>query len=191
MMENNVYKNYSTRDKASEINHNSSIYGTFAEIGAGQEVAASFFKAGHASGTIAKTMSAYDMTFSDAIYGPANRYVSRKRLECMLSKEYHLLTRRLTTRRKRSTFFAFANTVKTGQGDTPGEGWVGVRFQLHANSEPNECIIHVVMKDKDIRGATRGLGDHWREFIVRLLLPQPSSRCDDTLFDRQCAKKAD
>ena len=151
-MENNVYKNYSTRDKASEINHNSSIYGTFAEIGAGQEVAASFFKAGHASGTIAKTMSAYDMTFSDAIYGPATRYVSRKRLECMLAKEYHLLTRRLTTRRKRSTFFAFANTVKTGQGDKHGEGWVGVRFQLHANSEPNECIIHVVMKDKDIRG---------------------------------------
>ena len=140
-----------TKGKALRLNLNEKIYGTLAEIGAGQEVAMNFFKAGGASGTIAKTMSAYDMTFSDAIYGESERYVCQEKLYKMLDKEYSLLSERLHLRGKRSNFFAYANTVealnykKTNQG----HGWIGLRFQLHPHSEPNDCIIHVVLKDND------------------------------------------
>lgn len=142
------------RLKALQINLNPLTYGTFAEIGAGQEVAALFFKAGAASGTIAKTMSAYDMTFSDAIYGKeeSGRYVCESRLNKMLNKEYSLLLERLKGVRPADTlFFSFANTVvclnfnKTNQG----HGWLGVRFQLEPDSEPNELIVHVRMLDSD------------------------------------------
>lgn len=142
------------RHKALHINLDTRTYGTFAEIGAGQEVAALFFKAGAASGTIAKTMSAYDMTFSDAIYGKeeSGRYVCESRLNKMLNKEYSLLEERLKAVRPPETlFFAMANTVvclnfkKTNQG----HGWLGVRFQLEPNSPPNDLIVHVRMLDTD------------------------------------------
>lgn len=145
------FEKLTTKGKALKLNLNEKIYGTLAEIGAGQEVAMNFFKVGGASGTIAKTMSAYDMTFSDAIYGESERYVCQEKLYKMLDKEYSLLSERLHMRSKRTKFFAFANTVeslnykKTNQG----HGWIGLRFQLHPNTEPNDCIIHVVLKDND------------------------------------------
>src|SRR5213079_3734948 len=101
-----------THQKALHINVDASTYGTFAEIGAGQEVARWFFRVGGAAGTIAKTISAYDMTVSDAIYGPADRYVSRHRLQTMLDHEYHLLEERLKDKRGSTTrFFVYADTV--------------------------------------------------------------------------------
>src|SRR5438093_7587703 len=104
----------STHQKALQINLDPSKYGTFAEIGAGQEVARCFFRVGGASGTVAKTISAYDMAVSDAIYGPCERYVSRKRLQAMLDYEFDLLLQRLDkSRGDKSTFFVFANTVAT------------------------------------------------------------------------------
>jgi hypothetical protein len=144
----------STRQKALKINLDPSIYGSFAEIGAGQETAAIFFKAGGASGTVAKTMSAYDMTFSDAIYGKedSGRYVCEPRLMKMLAKEYSLLEMRLGEQRgEKTTFFAFANTVTTINFSKTvlGQGWLGVRFQLSPQSPPNDVILHVRMKDPD------------------------------------------
>lgn len=145
------HRRLTTKEKALELNLNERIYGTLAEIGAGQEVAANFFRAGAASGTIAKTMSAYDMNFSDAIYGPTDRYVCEDKLLKMLDKEYSLLSKRLQVRGKRSNFFAYANTVETlnYQKTNRGHGWIGLRFQLHPNTEPNDCIMHVVLKDND------------------------------------------
>src|SRR3989440_10169256 len=103
-----------TSQKAQRINHDARRYGTFAEIGAGQEVARWFFRAGGAAGTVAKTISAYDMAVSDAIYGPTDRYVSRQRLRAMLDYEYDLLLKRLKEKRgSKTAFFAFANTVAT------------------------------------------------------------------------------
>src|SRR6202142_1899756 len=122
----------STTLKARTFNLDKSRYGTFAEIGAGQEVAREFFHAGGASGTIAKSISAYDMTFSDAIYGKAPRYVSRERLGLMLDHEYGLLVERLSAiRGDRTNFFVFADTVATGnhQGTNEAHGWLGIRFQ--------------------------------------------------------------
>ncbi len=149
-----------TKEKALKINLNPLYYGSFAEIGAGQEVADHFFKAGGASGTIAKTMSAYDMQFSDAIYGKTRRYVSRERLNTMLDHEYTLLHERLRERKDRTCFFAFANTVealnfrKTNQG----HGWIGLRFQLTPNSEPNMAEIHVVLKDTEALWQQEAIG---------------------------------
>ena len=100
--------------KAARINRDAGKYGTFAEIGAGQEVARWFFHVGGAAGTVAKTISAYDMEVSDAIYGPSDRYVSRRRLKAMLDYEFDLLLQRLTkSRGDKCSFFAFANTVAT------------------------------------------------------------------------------
>ena len=118
--------NIGTKQKALAINLDPKIYGSFAEIGAGQDVAANFFKAGASSGTIAKTMSAYDMTFSDAIYGvqQVRRYVSEQRLISMLDHEYGLLLERLKeTRGAKTAFFVFANTVATKRDG--GNGWLG------------------------------------------------------------------
>ncbi|MEM9896812.1 MAG: TonB-dependent receptor [Bacteroidota bacterium] len=153
-------KKLTTKEKALQLNLNSRIYGTVAEIGGGQEVAAYFFKAGAASGTIAKTMSAYDMTFSDAIYGKCARYVSKEKLLRMLDREYSLLDQRLTQRAKKSTFFAYANTVETINYDrsNSGHGWMGIRFQKHATTSPNECIIHVSLKDNDAEWQQQVLG---------------------------------
>ena len=138
--------------KALQINLDALRYGTFAEIGAGQEVARRFFRVGAASGTVAKTMSAYDMTFSDAIYGPSPRYVSRQRLMTMLEHEYQLLIERLQDQRgARTSFFVFANTVAARSYTFPGEshGWLGIRFQTHPRAEPNTIVIHVRMLDRD------------------------------------------
>lgn len=142
------------KQKALRINLNKQIYGSFAEIGAGQEVAANFFKAGGASNTIAKTMSAYDMIFSDAIYGVTKdkRYVSETRLNSMLEHEYKLLIERLDKDRgDKTTFFAFSNTVAALNYRKTNEahGWMGVRFQLTPGGEYNEVILHMKMLDNE------------------------------------------
>ena len=150
----------STKEKALQVNLSDDIYGSFAEIGAGQEVAANFFKAGGASGTIAKTMSAYDMSFSDAIYGQSERYVSEPRLLKMLQKEYRLLSERLPHRAPNTRFFAFANTVEALNYERTNQphGWVGVRFQGTPGEDYNECIIHVKMHDNDALLQQHALG---------------------------------
>ncbi len=153
MSNTSLEKNIGTKQKALRINLEGPIYGSFAEIGAGQDVAANFFKAGGASGTIAKTISAYDMAFSDAIYGEeeSGRYVCEPRLLKMLSREYKLLQIRLTEQADDKTFFSFADTVAAlnYQKTNDAHGWMGLRFQLKPNSEPNDMIIHVRMKDTD------------------------------------------
>ncbi|RED94363.1 TonB-dependent receptor [Marinoscillum furvescens] len=145
------FKTLTTKEKALSLNLDDRIYGTIAEIGGGQEVADYFFKAGAASGTIAKTMSAYDMTFSDAIYGKSERYVCEDKLMKMLDREYSLLDQRLSHRAKKSHFFAFANTVEiiNYKRTNEGHGWIGLRFQKHPSSPPNDCVIHVILKDND------------------------------------------
>jgi hypothetical protein len=140
------------QQKALRINMDRSVYGTFAEIGAGQEVARWFFQSGGAAGTVAKTISAYDMSVSDAIYGRSGRYVSRERLEAMLTFEYGLLLEGLGLKRGReSAFFAFADTVATRPYGRPGQGngWLGVRFQTAPGAEPSQIIIHVITHDTD------------------------------------------
>lgn len=138
--------------KALQINVDARKYGTFAEIGAGQEVARWFFRVGGAAGTVAKTISAYDMAVSDAIYGPAERYVSRQRLQAMLAYEFDLLLQRLDKARgDKTTFFAFANTVATHSfsHQEEGHGWMGIRFQAEPRAEPSEILIHIRMLDKE------------------------------------------
>ncbi|MBM3177165.1 MAG: TonB-dependent receptor [Bacteroidetes bacterium] len=144
-------KKLSTQEKALRINLSRTIYGSFAEIGAGQEVAANFFKVGGASGTVAKTISAYDMKFSDAIYGQCERYVCEDRLLQMLDHEYHLLPERLPDRAPDTRFFAFADTVEAlnYERTNQGQGWLGLRFQLHPETAPNELVIHVKLHDND------------------------------------------
>jgi hypothetical protein len=140
-----------TDKKALEINLDPQKYGTFAEVGAGQEVARRFFRVGGASGTIAKTMSAYDMTFSDAIYGPADRYVSRARLQTMLDHEYELLIERLDKKfGAEKTFFVFADTVaaRSFKERRESHGWLGVRFQSEPRGQPSQIIIHVRLLDE-------------------------------------------
>jgi hypothetical protein len=150
-----------TEQKALEINLNENIYGTFAEIGAGQEVARNFFQVGAAAGTIAKTMSAYDKTYSDAIYGPeiSGRYVCEKRLYTMLDHEYKLMVERLGGDRKRS-FFVFADTVAAinYKKTIRGNGWMGVRFQLRPGGPYNELVIHVKMLDFDNKLQQESIG---------------------------------
>jgi hypothetical protein len=148
------HKDIGTKQKALAVNLDPKIYGSFAEIGAGQDVAANFFKAGASSGTIAKTMSAYDMTFSDAIYGvqAVRRYVSEQRLISMLDHEYGLLIERLATQRgDTTTFFAFADTVTAlnYQKTNEGHGWMGMRFQLEPNGAFNDVVLHVKLLDND------------------------------------------
>ena len=138
-----------TDEKALKINLDTSIYGSFNEIGAGQEVAANFFRAGASSGTIAWSRSAYDMKVSDIIYGEGTRYVCEKRLKTMLDTEYGQLEEMLHEKKDEKRFFAFCNTVealnyhKTNQG----QGWIGIKFQLTPNSEPNEVHMHVNMHE--------------------------------------------
>jgi hypothetical protein len=137
-----------TNQKAIRINRDANRYGTFAEIGAAQEVARWFFRAGGAAGTVAKTISAYDMAVSDAIYGPTDRYVSRRRLHAMLDYEYDLLLQRLDPARgDKTAFFVFASTVATRREE--GNGWTGIRFQTEPRSKPSEILIHVRMLDKE------------------------------------------
>lgn len=143
-----------SKQKALRLNLDPSIYGTFAEIGAGQEVVRHFFRSGGASGTIAKAMSAYDKDFSDAIYGPEenNRYVCEPRLRKMINHEYKLIEDRLDRSKHPSKkFFAYANTVATIDFHKryQGHGWMGVKFQTSAEKEPNEIILHVQLHDND------------------------------------------
>jgi hypothetical protein len=142
----------STNQKALKINLDPLFYGTFAEIGAGQEVARWFFKVGGAAGTISKSMSAYDMAVSDAIYGRCKRYVSRERLQGMLDHEHSLNLERLQSARRDSTaFFAFANTVAARNylGTNECHGWMGVKFQAHPRDNDSQIIIHVRMLDRE------------------------------------------
>ncbi|HEX9996177.1 MAG TPA: hypothetical protein VGB45_03470 [Abditibacterium sp.] len=150
-----------TGQKALEINLNAKKYGTFAEIGAGQEVVRWYFRVGAAANTIAKSISAYDMTISDAIYGGCDRYVSRQRLEMMLDYEYKLLVERLDPKRGAETdFFAFADTVATRnfKGTNECHGWMGVKFQSSPRSEPNCVLLHVRMLDIDRVAQQEALG---------------------------------
>jgi hypothetical protein len=147
-------KEIGTKQKALAINLDPTIYGSFAEIGAGQDVAANFFKAGASSGTIAKTMSAYDMIFSDAIYGAqkGKRYVTESRLISMLDREYGLLIERLAEQRgNTTTFFAFSDTVSAlnYHKTNNGHGWMGVRFQLEPNGQFNDVVLHFKLLDND------------------------------------------
>lgn len=157
----NAEMDVETNRKALQINLDAQKYGTFAEIGAGQEVARRFFLVGGAAGTIAKTMSAYDMTFSDAIYGPADRYVSRVRLNTMLDHEYNLLVERLDKKLgSERTFFVFADTVaaRSFKQHNESHGWLGVRFQTQPRGEPSQIIIHVRMLDEANADQQEALG---------------------------------
>ncbi|MFZ9001935.1 MAG: TonB-dependent receptor [Bacteriovoracaceae bacterium] len=149
--------------KAFTINMSSSVYGTFAEIGAGQEVARTFFHAGGAAGTIAKTISAYDMSVSDAIYGKeeSGRYVCQPRLKKMLKREYDQLIDRLGAKRPpETTFFAYATTAaaKSYRSDRECHAWLGVKFQIVPKGAPCEVIVHVKMLDKENLQQQQALG---------------------------------
>lgn len=153
----------SSKQKALEINLNSDIYGTFAEIGAGQEVVRHFFRAGGASGTIAKAMSAYDKDFSDAIYGiePNKRYVTEKRLRKMLKQEYDLIEARLQrSQHPTKCFFSFADTVATINfaKTFKGHGWIGLRFQRHPEEAPNEVVLHIQLNEDNARLQQESIG---------------------------------
>lgn len=151
----------STSRKALEVNLDPRRYGTFAEIGAGQEVVRWFFRVGAAAGTIAKSMSAYDMAVSDAIYGECERYVCRQRLEDMLAHEHELnLVRLRESRGDTSAFFAFADTVsaRNFKGTNECHGWMGIRFQAHPRDQDSQIIIHVRMLDDDNAAQQEALG---------------------------------
>src|SRR5215510_10308347 len=141
-------KTRDTHSKALRINLDPRWYGTFAEIGAGQEVVRWFFRVGGAAGTVAKSMSAYDMKVSDAIYGQADRYVSRGRLQAMLDREFELDVERLGAEPGESTsFFAFAETVGAPSYRSTAEchGWSGIKFESRVNDEPGHIVMHVRM----------------------------------------------
>ncbi len=148
--------------KALTINLNEQIYGTFAEIGAGQEVARHFFQVGAAAGTIAKTMSAYDKVYSDQIYGreKKGRYVCQSRLIKMLDHEYELMEDRLGKERPDTKFFVFADTVATlnYSRTIKGDGWLGLRFQLSPDGPANQIIIHVKMHDNNSQQQQQAVG---------------------------------
>src|SRR5580765_8333171 len=150
-----------THSKALRINLDPRWYGTFAEIGAGQEVVRWFFRVGGAAGTIAKSLSAYDMKVSDAIYGHAERYVSRGRLQAMLDREFDLDVERLAKDRGDNTsFFAFADTVvaRSYRGTNECHGWMGIKFQSRANDQPSQIVMHVRMLDEEASGQQEALG---------------------------------
>src|SRR5690349_5626885 len=150
-----------THGKALSINLDQRRYGTFAEIGAGQEVVRWFFRVGGAAGTIAKSMSAYDMAVSDAIYGPCDRYVCRPRLQSMLDYEHDLNLARLNESRGDMTaFFTFADTVaaRNFKGTNECHGWMGVKFQAHPRDQDSQVIIHVRMLDVEATLQQEALG---------------------------------
>src|SRR3984957_8728498 len=139
-----------THQKALTINLDGSVFGSFAEIGAGQEVAHWFLTVGGASGTVAKTISAYDKEVSDDLYGSGSRYVSKERLEAMLENEWtQLLTELEKTRGSRTRFFSFVDTVSARNfaGTNDPHGWIGLRFQLQPGGPPNDIIMHINMLD--------------------------------------------
>lgn len=153
----------SIKDKSLRINLNENIYGTFAEIGAGQETVRNFFRAGGSSGTIAKTMSAYDKDFSDAIYGieEDRRYVTESRLQKMLDHETKLIEERISrNKHPNKLFFTYANTVATIDFAKryKGHGWVGIKYQLKPKSEYNKIVLHIRFKENDARLQQNTLG---------------------------------
>ncbi|MBE4949718.1 nicotinate-nucleotide adenylyltransferase [Chryseobacterium culicis] len=159
-----MYQKLTPKQKALTINLDPTIYGTFAEIGAGQETVRHFFRAGGASGTIAKAMSAYDKDFSDAIYGKEvkNRYVTQNRLRKMLRYEVALIEERISRDNNPDRkFFSYANTVTTINFDKTvrGHGWVGIRFQTKENEDYNEIVIHVKFKENDATLQQETLGN--------------------------------
>ena len=150
-----------THSRALAINLDATTYGSFAEIGGGQEVARWFLTVGAASGTVAQTISAYDKAVSDSTYGAGTRYVSRERLLAMLDHEYKGLIERLgQTRGAQSRFFAFANTVATRnfKGDNEQHGWIGMRFQAEIGREPNDLLLHVNLRDPTAGRQQEALG---------------------------------
>ena len=156
-------KRPSTERKALKINLNEGVYGTFAEIGAGQEVARHFFRVGGASGTIAKAISAYDKSFSDDIYGVEDnkRYVTENRLRKMLKHETSLIEKRIKRKNNENKmFFCYANTVATVDFAKKynGHGWVGVRFQIDPKEDYNDIIFHVRFKENSASQQQETLG---------------------------------
>jgi hypothetical protein len=150
-----------THRKALAVNLDERRYGTFAEIGAGQEVARWFFRVGGASGTIAKSISAYDMAVSDAIYGHTERYVSRERLQSMLDYEHEKNVKRLSAARGDTTaFFVFADTVavKGFRSKKEGHGWLGLKFQTHPRDQESQIVMHVRMLDREVSLQQEALG---------------------------------
>lgn len=169
-----------TFEKALAINLDPSIYGVFAEIGAGQETANWFFRVSASAGTVAKSISAYDMTMSDTLYGKASRYVSQERLRAMLDYEYDLLQSRLASERgEASTFFSFSNTVRArGYKDT-GEchGWLGIRLQLKPQTEPVEIVLHVRLLDETNADQMDALGRVGVNLIYAAFYYRESLQC--------------
>src|ERR1700710_1843667 len=150
-----------THQKALRINLDPRWYGTLAEIGAGQEVARWFFQVGGAAGTVAKSISAYDMAVSDAVYGKSDRYVSMGRLQAMLDYEFNLKVERLDeSRGDNCSFFAFADTVvaRSFRGGNECHGWMGVKFQAHPRDEPSQIIVHLRMLDIEAALQQEALG---------------------------------
>src|SRR5271170_3106848 len=132
--------------KALAINLDTAIYGTFAEIGAGQEVAQWFLRVGAASGTVAQTICAYDKAFSDDRYGKGTRYVSRERLLSMLEREYTFLRKELGPKRAPNTrYFSFADTVaaRNFKGDNDQHGWMGLRFETEPGGSTSDILLHL------------------------------------------------
>ena len=151
----------STSQKALKINVDLKKFGTFAEIGAGQEVARWFFHVGRAAGTVAKSISAYDMAISDSLYGAADRYVSRSRLEAMLTTEFTQLQNRHSDRApEHDALFVFADTVATQsvKRHQRGQGWMGIRFQNQPGEEASDIIVHAEMLDAETVQEQEALG---------------------------------
>ena len=179
---------FNTHQKALNINLDSRFYGTFAEIGAGQEVVRWFFRVGGAAGTIAKSISAYDMTVSDAIYGETQRYVSRDRLQAMLDHEFQLNIDRLGESRGDSTaFFTFADTVvaRSYMGGNECHGWMGVKFQSHPRDEPSQIIVHVRMLDTEAALQQEALGIVGVNLLYgAFFLPHEPEQLVESLLDK-------
>lgn len=154
-------KQLDTYEKALAVNLDLQRYGVFAEIGAGQETANWFFRVSGSAGTVAKTISAYDMTMSDALYGKGIRYVSQERLQSMLEYEYDLLDKRLGPKRgKDTTFFSFCNTVRARGYQDSGEchGWLGIRLQLKPETAPCDIVLHIRLLDETNADQMEALG---------------------------------
>ncbi|HMD31302.1 MAG TPA: hypothetical protein VKG84_05295 [Candidatus Acidoferrales bacterium] len=152
---------HDTNSKALAVNLEASVYGTFAEIGAGQEVARWFLSVGAASGTVAQAISAYDKTVSDDTYGSGTRYVSKERLLAMLDHEYTLLVHRLSKDRGAQTrFFVFADTIATRnyQGTNQQHGWLGLRFQVEPGEQPSQILLHINLRDSHAELQQQAIG---------------------------------
>lgn len=158
-------------EKALRVNLEPNIYGSFSEIGAGQEVAANFFQAGGASGTIALTQSAYDKKISNAIYGEGKRFVSKERLIRMMNHDFTNITDKLSDREDSTLFFAFADTIETlnFHKTNQGQGWMGITFQKHPKSKPNQIVLHVVLKDNDTLLQQKAVG-RWVSILFTLCI---------------------